>query len=137
MMPAPPLSKIREICLLCLFAQQSCPEQDPHFCQMLASQLKVSLSWVNIGWQRARAWHCKLSQVDELIDEAILGYEKDRLGAVERAAMRLGICEMLFDDAIPAKVAIAEAMRLVGKFSNRKSASLVNAVMDAILKKTI
>ncbi len=130
--PSPPPPKLREICLLCLFAQQSYRDQDPSFCQMLAKELKVSTSWITAGWERATALQAHLKLVDQLIDQTTKGYDPERLGAVERAVLRLGISEMLFDATIPAKVAISEAMRLVRKFSNKKSATLINAVMDTL-----
>lgn len=135
--PSPPPPKLREICLLCLFAQQSCPDQDPHFCQILADELKVSLSWAQAGWQRANSFAPHLPDIDKLIETNVKGYNSSRLGAVERTALRLGICELLFDTTIPFKVATSEAMRLVSKFSNRKSAAFVNAVMDSIASQRV
>lgn len=131
--PSPPPPKLREICLLCLFAQQSNSEQDSHFCHILANELKVSYSWIVAGWQRAHSFTPHLQKADQLIDSMVVGYEASRIGAVERAVLRLGICEALYDEAIPIKVAISEAMRLVAKFSNRKSATLINAIMDSII----
>lgn len=100
---------------------------------MLAKELKVSTPWIMAGWRRANALNTRLKLVDQLIDQTTKGYEPERLGAVERAVLRLGISEMLFDATIPEKVAISEAMRLVSKFSDKKSAALINAVMDALL----
>lgn len=134
-MPYAPAPKIREICLLCLYAKHVHADQDGLFCKILASELKVSSTWIAAGWQRANTFTPKLAQVDKLIDETILGYQPERLGSLERAVLRLGICEMLFDESISPSVAISEAMRLVNKFSDRKSATLINAVMDEIFKK--
>jgi transcription antitermination protein NusB len=48
--------------------------------------------------------------------------------------LRLALYEMLHDDQIPPKVAIAEAIRLSRKFSTPESSSFINAILDAIYK---
>jgi N utilization substance protein B len=49
--------------------------------------------------------------------------------------LRLGIFEIFFDSEIPAKVAIAEAIRLCRKFGTPESSQFVNAILDGVYKK--
>jgi N utilization substance protein B len=46
----------------------------------------------------------------------------------------MSVFELLFDDNIPEKVAIVEAMRLARKFSTKESATFVNAILDVLYK---
>ena len=50
--------------------------------------------------------------------------------------MRLAVYEILHEPEVPEIVSIAEALRLASKFSTPQAASFVNAVLDAIYKKS-
>ena len=49
----------------------------------------------------------------------------------------MGVYELLYDESIPPKVAISEAMRLAKKFGTPESATFVNALLDAIYKSSL
>lgn len=74
----------------------------------------------------------KLSEVDEILSEISTGWKLDRLGKVELTILRLGIFEMRFDDEIPVKVAINEAVELSKKFGGDDTPSFVNGVLAKI-----
>ena len=73
--------------------------------------------------------HEKLEEIDKLIDEKAKGWSSERMGKVELAIIRLGVYEVLFDDDVPASVAINEAVELAKKFGQDKSNGFVNAVL--------
>lgn len=75
-----------------------------------------------------------LHEIDEMISQAAEGYLFERIQRVERNVLRLAIYELFFDDEIPEKVAIAEAIRLSRKFSTPESANFVNAILDRLWK---
>jgi transcription antitermination protein NusB len=82
----------------------------------------------------------ELKKHREAIDASIKAnsqeYEFDRIPRVEKNVLRLGIFEMNFSKSVPPQVAISEAMRLARKFATFESAHFINAVLDAIYKKT-
>lgn len=71
----------------------------------------------------------KIEEIDKLIDEKAKGWNAERMGKVELTIIRLGVFEILFDDDVPASVAINEAVELAKKFGQDKSNGFVNAVL--------
>ena len=72
----------------------------------------------------------------EAIDELISTYSRDwtiaRMPAVDRAVLRIAIWEMLYNDEVPAAVAIDEAVTLAKEFSTDESGSFVNGVLGRV-----
>ncbi|WP_431798630.1 transcription antitermination factor NusB [Microbacterium kunmingense] len=76
-----------------------------------------------------------IDQRDE-IDEQITTFAKDwslaRMPAVDRALLRIGAWEILYNDAVPAAVAIDEAVELAKEFSTDDSGAFVHGVLGRI-----
>lgn len=74
----------------------------------------------------------------EEIDEQITTFAKDwtlaRMPAVDRAVLRIGVWELLYNDDVPAAVAIDEAVELVKEFSTDESGAFVHGVMARIAR---
>jgi transcription antitermination protein NusB len=104
---------------------------------LLMSELAVTKKTIQNAQGRVQLIRTLLPEIDALIGRTSQSYAFDRIQTVERNVLRLGIFEMLFDDAIPPKVAIAEALRLARKFSTKESASFVNAILDSLYKSSI
>lgn len=60
------------------------------------------------------------------------GWTIARMPAVDRAALRLATWEILFNDDVPAAVAIDQAVDLVADLSTDESPGFVNGVLGAI-----
>lgn len=58
----------------------------------------------------------------------------ERIGAVERNILRLGVHELLAGD-LPAPVVIDEAVRLARWFAGAKAPAFVNGVLDAMARR--
>jgi N utilization substance protein B len=72
--------------------------------------------------------------IDEKIRQYTEHWELDRIAAVDRAILRLGIYEMLFRDDIPPVVSINEAVEIAKKFSTAESGKFVNGILDRLRK---
>jgi transcription antitermination protein NusB len=72
-----------------------------------------------------------LEEVDGLISRHAEHWRMERMPAVDRNILRLGVYEMLHG-ATPAAVTIDEALELTRKFSGEESVQFVNGVLDAI-----
>lgn len=57
-----------------------------------------------------------------------------RLNKTDLLILRLATYEMLFVEAIPAKVALNEALQLAKEFSDDKSRRFINGVLSNLLK---
>ena len=60
------------------------------------------------------------------------GWTLERMPAVDRAILRLGAWEILFNDEIPDAVAISEAVALATELSTDESPSFVNGLLGRI-----
>ena len=72
------------------------------------------------------------SEIDGLVAGAAQGWSLERMPAVDRNVLRLGVFEMLHVDDVPDAVAISEAMNLVRDLSTDESPSFVNGVLGSI-----
>ena len=73
-----------------------------------------------------------LATIDEAITKAIAHWELARVVILDKNIMRLAVCEMLYFEDIPPKVALNEAVNLAKKFSQIESGKFVNGILDKI-----
>jgi len=73
--------------------------------------------------------------IDQLISGASEHWDLARLATIDRAILRLGVCELLFLNQSPPKVVINEAIEIAKKFGAAESPQFVNGILDAIWKK--
>jgi len=76
----------------------------------------------------------KKAVIDKLIDEHVTGWKTTRMNKVDLTILRLAVYEMKWDDDIPVKVAINEAVELSKKFSGDDGPSFVNGVLAKLAK---
>jgi N utilization substance protein B len=75
-------------------------------------------------------------RIDALLAEHAQGWTLDRMPAVDRNVLRLGVYEMLYVEDVPDSVAVAEAVALARDLSTDESPSFVNGVLGAVLRQT-
>jgi transcription antitermination factor NusB len=71
----------------------------------------------------------KKTDIDDLINEYTTGWTTTRMNKVDLTILRLAIYEMKWDEAIPEKVAINEAVELGKKFGSDESSKFINGVL--------
>ena len=76
----------------------------------------------------------KQKEIDEVIVRAAPEWSLDKISAIDRSILRLGLSELLFADRtqVPAKVAINEAIELAKTFGSNSSSRFVNGVLGAV-----
>ena len=62
------------------------------------------------------------ARIDELLSTYSTGWTLDRMPAVDRNVLRIGLFEMLYVEDVPDPVAVTEAMTLVRDLSHRRVA---------------
>ena len=75
----------------------------------------------------------KREEIDAMIDEASDEWKVKRLGKSELAILRVGVYEIKFDDDIPVKVAINEAIELSKIYCDEKAHVYINGVLSKIM----
>lgn len=74
------------------------------------------------------------AEIDSLITKFAPEWPLEQITIIDRNILRLGIYELRFDESIPAKVAINEAIELAKTFGGESSGKFVNGVLGAIYK---
>jgi transcription antitermination protein NusB len=72
------------------------------------------------------------ARINELISEFAEGWTLDRMPAVDRNLLRIGIYELLWAPEVPDGVAISEAVALARDLSTDGSAAFVNGLLARI-----
>ncbi len=73
-----------------------------------------------------------LEMIDEKIDNASLRWNSERISRVSRAILRLAVYEIFYEEDIPTKIAVNEAVELAKKFDDEKAFSFVNGILGAV-----
>lgn len=76
----------------------------------------------------------KQKEIDTVIVKAAPEWPLEKIAAIDRNILRLGLTELLFADRaqVPAKVAINEAIELAKNFGSAASGRFVNGVLGAV-----
>jgi transcription antitermination protein NusB len=74
------------------------------------------------------------ARIDELISQYAEGWTLDRMPAVDRNVLRIGVYELLWADDVPDAVAISEAVLLAQDLSTEASPAFVNGLLARIAK---
>ncbi|KQQ95417.1 N utilization substance protein B [Leifsonia sp. Leaf325] len=72
------------------------------------------------------------AEIDELIETYAQGWTLKRMPAIDRALIRIGIWEIVFNDEVPDGVAISEAVEAATVLSTDDSAGFVNGLLAKI-----
>jgi N utilization substance protein B len=72
--------------------------------------------------------------IDSLLAEYAQGWTLERMPAVDRNILRIGVYELLWNAAVPDGVAISEAVVLARDLSTESSPSFVNGLLARLLK---
>ena len=75
-----------------------------------------------------------LARIDEVLSSYSEGWTLERMPAVDRNVLRLGVFELLYVDDVPDPVAVSEALALVRDLSTDESPQFVNGILGAVLR---
>ena len=75
-----------------------------------------------------------IGRIDELLSSYSEGWTLERMPAVDRNALRIGVFEVVYAEDVPDAVAVTEAVNLVRDLSTDESPAFVNGVLGNILR---
>ncbi len=75
-----------------------------------------------------------LDEIDKLITKYAPQWPLEQITTVDRNVLRMGIYELKYDQEIPPKVAINEAIELAKTFGGESSGKFVNGVLGSIYR---
>jgi N utilization substance protein B len=78
-----------------------------------------------------------LEEIDEQIETYAQGWTLARMPSVDRAILRIGVWEVVFNDEVPDGVAISEAVEAATVLSTDDSAGFINGLLAKISQSNI
>lgn len=127
-----PRKKFRELIFQILFSLNFSliEKEDIVYCMMKI--LKTTRNNVTKGYLYVLKILEKKDEVDKIIKKFSKSYRIERISKVELNILRLSVFEFMYDENIPEKVTISEAVRLCRKFGTRDSAKFINGVLHSV-----
>ena len=74
------------------------------------------------------------AKIDKALEAVTTNWRLERLGAIDRAVLRLATAELMTGET-PPKVVIQEAVRLAERYGSVQSARFVNGIIDAVARR--
>ena len=71
----------------------------------------------------------KITEIDAAVNEVAKGWKTTRMGQVDLTIIRLAVYEMKYEEDIPVKVAINEAVELAKQYGADDSPAFVNGIL--------
>ena len=102
------------------------PEQMDLFGDEVESVKEEDIAYMN---DKCNAIIAKLTELDDAINESTTGWKTTRMGKVDLTIIRLAVYEIKYEEDIPTKVSINEAVELAKKYGTDDSASFINGVL--------
>ncbi len=96
-----------------------------------AGEPSRSASW-EYAKEIAEGVDAHLTEIDELIETYAQGWTISRMPAIDRAIVRIGIWELMYNPDVPDGVAISEAVTAARTYSTEDSAGFVNGLLGRI-----
>ena len=75
-----------------------------------------------------------LEEIDSLLNEKSTGWKTTRMSKVDLNLLRLAVYEMKYDEDVPVKVAINEAVEISKIFGGDDSSSFINGILGKVAK---
>ncbi len=93
----------------------------------------ADMETMNYLVKKAERVAARIPELDAKIDQVAEGWKTRRMGKVDLTILRLALYEILYDDEIPPKVAINEAVELAKKYGQDESPSFINGVLAKLV----
>jgi transcription antitermination protein NusB len=124
--------KARTIALQALYEVDSAARRPDAVADRLLSE--TNLSEVNNEFVRELVTGTikNKDEIDRHIKKFAPAWPVDQIAIVDRNILRLAIFEILFDNKVPVKVAVNEAVELAKTFGSDSSAKFVNGVLGSV-----
>jgi len=127
--------KLREIILQILYSKNFMESENDSIVSFMMRQIKTTKKNILSALAYTNKIFDNIDKLDEKIKKAATSYEINRISKVELCILRLSLFEIEYDENIPFKVAISEAIRLTKKFANMQSVGFINAILDCVYNK--
>lgn len=124
-------SKIRENVFKMLFRAEfhdadDMKEQLDLFEEELENPSESELDYIN---SKSKGILEHIDEIDALINEKSTGWKTSRMAKVDLSIIRIAVYEIKYEDDIPFKVSVNEAVELAKKYGADESPAFVNGIL--------
>lgn len=124
----------REHLMIMLFQKEfhtaeELPEQIELYLEEISSTKSEDFSYIRKKYNKVME---QVEEIDSIIEEVSEGWKMKRMGRVDLSIMRLAVYEMKYDEDIPVRVAINEAVEIAKKYGQDNSPSFVNGILAKV-----
>lgn len=74
------------------------------------------------------------AEIDDIIRPVAPEWPIEQIARVDRVILRMGVYELMFDNQVPPKVVINEAVELAKAFGGENSSKFINGVLGTVLR---
>lgn len=78
----------------------------------------------------------KKAAINQLIGRYAENWRLERMSVIDRNILRLAVFEMYYQEDVPDRVAINEAVEIAKRFSTDDSGSFINGILDSMARDT-
>ena len=75
----------------------------------------------------------KIPKIDQLLNDTAIGWTTRRMGKTDLAVLRLAVYEILYDENVPAGVAINEAVELAKIYCEEEAPAFINGILAKVV----
>lgn len=132
----------REIALQCLYQMELNPIQKEDALQMVLEEARkdneTQLDMPEEPWELdyirsiLTGIHDQKSELDQRLDAIMEEWSMDRLSRVDKHVLRMAAYEMMFEQSVPRKVAMNEAIELAKRYGTEQSGKFVNGILGKL-----
>lgn len=126
----------REIAMELLFGMEISKNSYDETIEMFVEDYEMDLKTIDLDYIKlvVKAVTENKEAIDERIKASLVNWKIERISKVNLSILRVAVAEMMFVEDVPEVVAINEAVELTKKYSDEKSVSFVNGVLDKAFK---
>lgn len=125
-------TEMREHIFRMVFSYEFNSDQEmPQQMQLYFEQLDQEPKEEDMAYIRDKALNVilKSEEIDEMLNEHVIGWKTSRMNKVDLSILRLAVYEMKYDEDVPVGVAINEAVELAKKYSGDEGPAFINGVL--------
>lgn len=129
--------KSREIAMKLLFEMSINKESYDEIIENFKENTDIELNDVDFDYiERVLSGVLKnKEEIDNTIEKYLVKWTIDRLPKMNLAILRMASYELTFEEDIPEKVSINEAIELAKKYGDDNAPAFINAVLNNLIKK--
>ena len=106
-------------------------EQNSLYFEVFAPQTEEECSQVNTRYDSIIS---RLGEIDSIISGAMTGWKLSRIGKIELNILRIAVYEIRFDEDVPDRVAINEAVELAKYYGSEDSSyGFINGILAKVV----